>query len=67
MGGITKPTQLIHVHMGGLDKIVWFACFNDVLKQCGLGLTIIYINTRVLEFWVMETTNILTFCTFYPN
>jgi hypothetical protein len=46
------------VHMGGLDFLNGFACFNDVLKQCGLDLTIIYVNTRVLEFWVMETTNI---------
>jgi hypothetical protein len=31
------------VHMGGLDKTIWFACFNDVLKQCGIDLVIIYV------------------------
>jgi hypothetical protein len=35
--------------------------FNGVLKQCGLDLTIIYVSTRVLEVWVMETTNIYNF------
>ncbi len=31
--GIAKPTHLMHiVHMGGLDKTIWFACFNGVLK-----------------------------------
>jgi hypothetical protein len=49
------------VHMGGLNYKIWFAYFNDVLKQCGLDLAIIYVNTRVLEFWVMETTNIYDF------
>jgi len=43
-GGITKSTHLIHiVHMGNLDEIIWFACFNDVLKQCELDLVIIYV------------------------
>jgi hypothetical protein len=45
----------------GLYKTIWFVYFNDVLKQCGLDLTIIYISTRVLQFWVMETTNITDF------
>jgi hypothetical protein len=45
-GDIAKPTHLMHVeHMGG----------------CGLDLTMIYVNTRVLEFWVMEITNIYDF------
>ncbi len=52
------------VHMGGLDKTIWFACFNGVLKQCGLDLSIIYVCTKVLEFWVMETTNIYDFLQF---
>ncbi len=50
------------VHMGGLDKTIWFACFNGVLKQCGLDLIIIYVSIKVLEFWIMETT-FMTFCT----
>jgi len=45
----------------GLDQTIWFACFNGVLKQCGLDFAIIYVSTRVLEFWVMETTNIYDF------
>jgi hypothetical protein len=45
----------------GLDKTIWFACFNGVLKQCGLDFAIIYVSIRVLEFWVMETTNIYDF------
>ncbi len=43
------------------SPIIWFACFNDVFKQCGLDLTIIYVSIRLLEFWVMETTNIYDF------
>jgi hypothetical protein len=45
----------------GLDKTIWFNCCNDVLKQCGLDLAIIYVNTRVLEFWVVKITNIYDF------
>jgi hypothetical protein len=47
--------------MGGLDQTIQFAYFNDVFKQCGLDLAIIYVSTRVLEFWVMEITNIYDF------
>jgi hypothetical protein len=47
--------------MGGLDQTIWFACFNDVVKQYGLDLAIIYISTKVLEFWVMETISIYDF------
>jgi len=68
-GGIAKLTHVIHVvHTGGLDffkkgldKIIWFTYFKDVFKQCGLNLKIIYVSTRVLEFWVMEIINIYDF------
>jgi hypothetical protein len=32
-----------------------------IFKQCGLNLTIIYVSTRILEFYVMETINIYDF------
>jgi hypothetical protein len=68
-GGIAKLTHVIHVvHTGGLDfkkkgldKIIWFTYFKDVFKQCGLNLKVIYVSTRVLEFWVMEIINIYDF------